>query len=113
MGKEQLLASKSLLENEFYRDSITLAYFSMHSSAKALLLKRGISPKTHEGTLRQLAKEYVKEGLFSKESYNYLDYARTMRNKSSYACGIVFSEDLAREIISHAEKFLDEVEQLL
>ncbi len=36
-----------------------------------------------------------------------------MRNKSSYACGIVFSEDLAQEIISHAEKFLDEVEQLL
>ena len=96
-----------------YRDSITLAYFSMHSSARALLLKKNISPKTHEGTLRQLAKEYVKEGLFSKENYNYLDYARTIRNKSSYAYGIVFSEELAQEIISYAEKFLDEVEQLL
>ena len=54
------------------RDSVTLSYYAMYSSALALLLKKDISPKTHDGTLRQLAKEYVKEGLLSKESYDYL-----------------------------------------
>jgi uncharacterized protein (UPF0332 family) len=34
----------------------------MYSSALALLLKKDISPKTHDGTLRQLGKEYVKKG---------------------------------------------------
>ena len=72
VGKIQLISSKTLFEAGQYRDSITLSYYTMYSSALALLLKKDISPKTHEGTLRQLAKEYVKTGLFSKESYGYL-----------------------------------------
>ncbi|WP_261795628.1 hypothetical protein [Methanobrevibacter oralis] len=44
----------------------------MYTSALALLLKEDISPETHEGTLRQLAKTYY-----------YLYDAKTIRNKSS------------------------------
>ena len=98
---------------EQYRDSVTLSYYAMYSSALALLLKKDISPKTHEGTLRQLAKEYVKKGLLSKEAYDYLYDGRTLRNKSSYDYSLVFSEELAEELILQAEKFIDEVEQLL
>ena len=38
---------------------------------------------------------------------------RTLRNKSSYDYSVVFSEELAEELILQAEKFIDEVEQLL
>ena len=113
VAKEQLISSKILFEDEHYRDSITLSYYAMYSSALALLLKKNISPKTHEGVLRQLAKEYVKEGLFSKESYDYLYDGRTLRNKSSYDYSIVFTEELAKELIVQAEKFINEVEMLL
>lgn len=113
VGKEQLISSKILFEGGQYRDSVTLSYYAMYSSALALLLKNNISPKTHEGTLRQLAKEYVKEGLLSKEAYDYLYDGRTLRNKSSYDYSLVFSEELAEELILQAEKFIDEVEQLL
>ena len=64
VGKSQLISSKILFDGGQYRDSVTMSYYAMYSSALALLLKKDISPKTHEGTLRQLAKEYVKEGLF-------------------------------------------------
>lgn len=60
VGKEQLISSKILFDGGQYRDSITLSYYAMYSSALALLLKKDIYPKTHQGTLRQLAKEYVK-----------------------------------------------------
>ena len=63
VGKSQLISSKILFDGGQYRDSVTMSYYAMYSSALALLLKKDISPKTHEGTLRQLAKEYVKEGL--------------------------------------------------
>lgn len=96
VAKEQLISSKILFEDGHYRDSITLSYYAMYSSALALLLKKNISPKTHEGVLRQLTKEYVKEGLFSKESYDYLYDGRTLRNKSSYDYSIVFTEELAK-----------------
>ncbi|WP_295723724.1 HEPN domain-containing protein [uncultured Methanobrevibacter sp.] len=109
VGKEQLISSKMLFEGGQYRDSVTLSYYAMYSSALALLLKKDIFPKTHEGTLRQLAKEYVKEGLLSKESYDYLYDGRTLRNKSSYDYSTVFSEELAEELILQAETFIDEV----
>lgn len=60
-----------------------------------------------------MGKEYVKEGLFSKESYNYIYEARFIRNKSSYDFSMDFDEDLAKELILQAEKFIAEVETLL
>ena len=83
VGKSQLISSKMLFEGGQYRDSVTMSYYAMYSSALALLLEKSISPKTHKGTLRQLAKEYVKTGLLSKESYGYL-YDPETRNDSSY-----------------------------
>lgn len=113
VGKEQLVSSKILFEAGQYRDSIALSYYAMHSSARALLLKKDISPKTHKGTLIQLAKEYVKEGLFSKEIYDYMHDAIAIRNDSSYDYSAIFSEEIAEELILQAEVFLDEVERLL
>ena len=78
-----------------------------------MLLKKNISPKTHESTLRPLAKEYVKKGLLSKEAYDYLYDSRTLSNKSSYDYSLVFSEELTEKHILQAKKFIDEVEQLL
>ena len=40
----------------------------MYSAGLTLLLKKDISPKTHGGTMRQLAKEYVKPELLPKET---------------------------------------------
>lgn len=113
VGKSQLISSRILFDNGQYRDSITLSYYAMYSSALALLLKKDISPKTHDGTLRQLGKEYVKEGLLSRESYRYIYDARSIRNKSSYDYSMNFTEELAEELILNAEKFISEVESIL
>lgn len=113
VAKEQLISSKVLFDAGQYRDSITLSYYSMYSSSLALLLKKSIYPKTHSGTLRQLAKEYVKEGLFSKKSYDYFYKARETRIDSSYEYSITFSEETAKELILQAEEFINEVETLL
>ena len=51
--------------------------------------------------------------MLNKETYDYFYDARTLRNKSSYDYSVVFSEELAKELILEAEKFIDEVESLL
>ncbi|MDO5850186.1 MAG: HEPN domain-containing protein [Methanobacteriaceae archaeon] len=92
IGKSQLISSKTLYDAGQYRDSITLSYYAMYASASALLLKKGIEAKTHKGVLGQLGKKYVKEGLFSKETYDYFYAAKSLRNKSSYDYGANFTE---------------------
>ncbi len=46
MLKIHLILSKMLFEGGQYSDSVTMSYYAMYSSASALLLKKGISPKT-------------------------------------------------------------------
>lgn len=111
-GKENLVSSKLLFENGQYRDSITLSYYAMHSSAIALFSKEDIFVKSHEGVLRKLS-IYVKEGVFSRKCYSYIHDARDIRNQSSYDFSAVFSRELAEELLVHAEEFVQEIESLL
>lgn len=113
VAKNHIISSKTLFEAEQYRNSITISYYAMFTAASALLLKKGISPKSHEGVLRQLGKEYVKDGTFSKEVYKTFSYAKIARKDASYDFSVNFSKDLAQKTIWDAEKFIEEVEKLL
>lgn len=61
----------------------------------------------------ELAKEYIKDGLFSKKSYSYLYNASETRNDSSYGYSVIFSQETAEELLLQAKKFIDEVETLI
>lgn len=113
VSKSQLISSKSLYDIGQYRDSITLSYYAMYSATMALLLKKGFAPKKHDSALSKLAEEYVKTGLFSKETYKYIHTAKSLRHKSSYDFFTEFSEDQAFKLIQQAEKFIEEAEFLL
>lgn len=96
VGKSNLISAKALFEIGQYRDSVTMSYYAMYSAGLALLLKKDISPRTHGGTMRQLAKEYVKPGLLSKETFEFLNGGMADRNKSSYDYSVVFTEELPK-----------------
>ena len=68
VGKSNLISARALFEIGQYRDCVTMSYYAMYSVGLALLLKKNTSPKTHSGTMRQIAKEYVKPGLLSKRN---------------------------------------------
>ncbi len=63
--------------------------------------------------MRQLAKEYVKTGLLSKDTYDFIKKGMADRNKSSYDYSAVFTEEIAEEYISKSEQFINETETLL
>ena len=113
VGKENLISAKALFQIGQYRDSVTMSYYAMYSAGLALLLKKDIAPSTHGGTMRQLAKEYVKTGQLDKETYEFLNGGMADRNKSSYDYSAVFNENIAEKYINRAERFIDEAEKLL
>ena len=113
VGKSNLISARALFEIGQYRDCVTMSYYAMYSVGLALLLKKNTSPKTHSGTMRQIAKEYVKQGLLSKETYEFLNGGMADRNKSSYDYSAVFNEETAEEYIFKAKRFISEAEVLL
>lgn len=61
-ARRSLDATHHLFRGGFYEDAVSRAYYSMYFAAKALLLKRDITVKTHKGLLFKFGLEFVDEG---------------------------------------------------
>ena len=57
----------------------------MFSIARALLLKKGLTPKTHDGVITLIGEKYVLDEGFDRELASRFSRARTIREDASYA----------------------------
>ncbi len=107
----KLNSSKKLFELGDYADSVSLSYYAMFLTAKALLIKKGIYPKTHAGLISTFGKEYVREDDFNLSVYRYLARAQTLRETADYEAVDNITADIAVEKINQAEEFIDEAKK--
>ena len=82
---DDLDSSKNLYSCGNYRNSVALAYYSMFSMARALLLIKGYTPKKHEGLIRLFGKEYVLGEGFDSDLASKFSQSHATREKASYA----------------------------
>ena len=113
IAMDDLESSRLLLEAGKYRNSITLSCYAMFSIARALLLKKGVIPKTPDGVINQIGEIYVLEEGFDKDLASRFSRARTIREDASYANYDDFDLDTAKENIWLAEEFIDEAKKFL
>ena len=109
----KLTSSKTLYEIGQYSDSASLSYYSMFLMAKALLNKKGFSAKTHEGTINLFNLKYVHEDTFNKDIYVNFAAAQSKREDADYNAIDYITKEIAEELISQAEEFLNEAEKFL
>ena len=110
---DDLESSKLLLEAGKYRNSVTLSYYAMFSISRALLLKKGLTPKTHDGVITLIGEKYVLEEGFDRELASRFSRARTIREDASYANYDDFDLDTAKENVWLAEEFINEAKKFL
>ena len=65
-AENRLEVSRSLFENGYYGDAVRRAYYCMFFAAKALLLAKNISAKTHRGLIRKFGLEFVNRNLIEE-----------------------------------------------
>lgn len=94
--------------------SVSRCYYSMFTAARALLLKKGIAPKTHKGTIKKFGEEYIKTGVFPEELGKAYSYVESLREISDYGTSIndIDRKD-AEKALSYANKFVSEAEKYL
>ncbi|WP_276955344.1 HEPN domain-containing protein [Methanobrevibacter woesei] len=109
----KLKSSKLLIELGDYSDSVSLSYYAMFLTAKALLIKKNIFPKTHSGLISTFGKEYVKDGTFNLEIYRNFARTQTLRETADYEAVDNISKRLAIEKITQAEEFVKEAKKFL
>lgn len=110
---DDLDSSKTLCKSGNYRNSVSLAYYSMFSMARALLLIKGFTPKTHKGLISLFGQEYVKSEGFDAVLALEFSATQTIRENASYAFVDDFTKEQAVDKINLAERFIEECRKFL
>jgi uncharacterized protein (UPF0332 family) len=59
-ANESMKAADLLFKNGFTRDAVARLYYSLLYAVRAILLTKGLEPRSHEGALRLFGLHFVK-----------------------------------------------------
>jgi len=92
-AKEALKSADILFENDLIKDAMSrLYYFTLHY-IKALLLTKGLEPKSHEGTLRLLSLHFIKEGILEPNVAHIFSKLMKYREEADYNPSYIFTKE--------------------
>ncbi|KXA88482.1 hypothetical protein AKJ57_06875 [candidate division MSBL1 archaeon SCGC-AAA259A05] len=112
-AKRFLQAAKSLLEDDFYEDSVNRAYYAMFHAAKACLAKEDLFPKTHAGVVSEFGRVFVLKDEADEKLGKSLSEAKEEREDSDYEAFVEVEEKEAEKILNDARNFLKESEKII
>ena len=110
-AKDLLAEAKADLEDERLNLAIVISYLSIFHSARALLFKDGYREKSHECTIRYIEEKYA--GKIPQKTIELLDKFKSERNQTQYNVNYFPTEENAEKMISFAEKFIQEIEEMI
>ena len=88
-------------------------YYAAFHAASALLISRGLSAKTHNGTIRLLGKEFVNTGLLTIVEGSLYSRLYNMRQCGDYDDLFDWTEDDVTPLIRPTNDLLAKIESLL
>lgn len=100
-ARRRLEAARVLLRHEYEPDAMSRLYFSVLESARALLLLRGLRPKTHKGIGMKLGQHFrdtIDVGLLTKLRQN--------REEADYRLRVPGAKEVERQV-ERAERFIE------
>ena len=100
---EVIRAANLLFENGFLKDAVSKLYYSLLYSIRALLLTKGLEPKSHEGALRLFGLHFVKPGSFEAKDSHIFSKLMKYREEADYNPSYTFIRDDFNEFKSEAE----------
>ncbi|HZY95154.1 MAG TPA: HEPN domain-containing protein [Candidatus Bathyarchaeia archaeon] len=109
----KLGAARELYAKGFWEDSASRAYYAMFHAARAALLQRGVTPKTHEGTVSEFGRRLVLDDTFPREMGRALADAKVARETYEYSALKEMSKEEAKSLLDSAETFVSQVKNLL
>lgn len=112
-AEKALKSAKLLVEHGHLEDATSRASYAMFHAAKAILFTKAVKAKTHRGIISQFGKHLVKKGILSVEYADMLRRAFDLRQKSDYELYADLNEEMVKETLNNAEKFLEKIKELL
>lgn len=107
---EQVKAEAQLLfKNGYTTGAISRLYYWLFHMVRALLLTKGLEPKTHDGALKVFSLYFVKSGLFDPGDGHLFARLMKYREEADYNASYVFEESDYLEFKAETEKFYKKI----
>jgi len=102
-ASQTMNAATLLFDNNLINDAVSRLYYFLLYNIRALLLTKGLEPKSHEGALRLFALHFIKEKLFEPKDSHVFSKLMKYREEADYNPSYVFSKDDFTDFKKEAE----------
>jgi len=106
-------AAQLLMDNDFVNDAVSKLYYFLLYGIRALLLTKGLEPKSHEGALRLFGLHFVREGVFlSKDSHAFSKLMK-FREEADYNPSYLFTKEDFRYVAEETDNLFHKIKTYL
>jgi len=112
-ASKALDAAILLFDSGFLSDAISRLYYYLLHSVRALLLTKGLEPKSHEGVLRVFSLHFVKEGIFEPKASHIFAKLMKYREEADYNPSYIFTREDFIEFRKDAEDLANKIKNYL
>lgn len=112
-AEELLDDAEGLLNKGSYRSANNRAYYAIEKAVNALLIKKHVETKTHNGAMKMFNVEYVRveNAYFTDEDYRLIARAEQIRSASDYDDFYVTSREEAKQQVENARYLIDKIKK--
>jgi len=104
-----LAAAVLLFDNGFFNDAVSRLYYFVLHNIRALLLTKGLEPKSHEGALRLFGLHFVKKGIFGTGESHIFSKMMKFREEADYNPAYFFTREDFTLFKKEAEDISDKI----
>ncbi len=104
---QSIRAADALVALGLHADAVSRAYYAVFHILRALLLSRGVDPKTHAGAIHLFNTELVRHGAFPSSYNRLIGGLQRARELADYDAAVRFSGDDAAAEVKEARSFID------
>jgi len=112
-AEEAMGASNLLFDNGFFNDAVSKLYYFLLYNIRALLLTKGLEPKSHEGALRLFGLHFVKKGIFKPRDSHIFSKLMKYREEADYNPSYSFTKEDFIELRREAEELAETIKNYL
>ncbi len=108
-AREALAAAEALVAARLAADALSRAYYGAFHLVRALLVSRGVEPKTHQGAIHLFNVEFVRTGVMPASHNRVLALLQRSRELADYDAAVSFTVEDAASQTLEARAFEREV----
>lgn len=106
-------AARLLADGHLINDAISRLYYFAFHAVRALLLTKGLQPKSHEGVVNLLSRHFVKEKVLPRRVAHILSRLLKYREQADYSSSYVFAREDFEEFQAEAEELFSMIVEYL